>query len=277
MSKIPSFREADLEAICSVLGDTSEGLTGSEIGQLLKQCSVPDPLPDVTKRHRLREALSQAQHRDGCGNIVVVFIRSAMDPVRYTRSPDRFDNLRSKLNEVLAFSGYTLSESGDLYAGEPARTLDQARQRANRLRKALEQRKVHPDVLRFCRPEYLDEDHFHAVLEATKSVADKIRAIAGLTSDGSPLVDEAFGFKEGQYPLLAINEFKTPSEHSEHRGFMSLLKGTFQTFRNPTAHEPRIFWPVREEDALDLLSMVSFLHRRLDEAALTPTGIEHSE
>jgi len=56
-------------------------------------------------------------------------------------------------------------------------------------------------------------------------------------------------------------------------GFMNLLRGMFQTFRNPTAHEPRTFWHVSEQDALDLLSMVSFLHRRLDEAAHTAEGV----
>jgi hypothetical protein len=36
-------------------------------------------------------------------------------------------------------------------------------------------------------------------------------------------------------------------------------------FRNPTAHEPKIYWPINEQDALDLLSLISLLHRRLDE------------
>lgn len=155
--------------------------------------------------------------------------------------------------------------------------MGEAEQRANRLGTDLQRRNVHPDVLRFCRPELLNKDYFHAVLEATKSVADKIRGMTGLTSDGSRLVDEAFRFEKGQCPLLAINTVETPSEQSEHKGFMNLLKGMFQTFRNPAAHEPSIFWHVSEQEALDLLSMVSFLHRRLDNAVLTGTGIEHSE
>jgi len=50
---------------------------------------------------------------------------------------------------------------------------------------------------------------------------------------------------------------------------MNLFVGTFGTFRNVTAHGPKISWPIFEEDALDLLTLVSFLHRRLD--AATPT------
>ncbi|WP_244967818.1 TIGR02391 family protein [Xenorhabdus budapestensis] len=37
-------------------------------------------------------------------------------------------------------------------------------------------------------------------------------------------------------------------------------------FRNTTAHAPKITWSIQEQDALDILSMVSLVHRRLDDA-----------
>ncbi len=46
----------------------------------------------------------------------------------------------------------------------------------------------------------------------------------------------------------------------------------FQAFRNPTGHAPKITWVMSEQDALDLLSLVSYLHRRLDAAAIVPQG-----
>lgn len=49
---------------------------------------------------------------------------------------------------------------------------------------------------------------------------------------------------------------------------MNLLKGLFGTFRSPTAHAPKITWAIAERDALDLLTLVSLLHRRLDQAIL---------
>jgi hypothetical protein len=42
-----------LKALCSVRGDTGGGLTGSEIGALLRQCQTDDVAPGITKRHRL--------------------------------------------------------------------------------------------------------------------------------------------------------------------------------------------------------------------------------
>jgi Protein of unknown function (Hypoth_ymh) len=49
------------------------------------------------------------------------------------------------------------------------------------------------------------------------------------------------------------------------------LKGTFGTFRNVTGHASKITWQITEEDAFDLLSIVSYLHRRLDKAVRVPT------
>jgi len=45
-----------------------------------------------------------------------------------------------------------------------------------------------------------------------------------------------------------------------------LLKGMFGTFRNLTAHAPKITWPIDEADTLDLFSLASYAHRRIDRA-----------
>ena len=87
MASIPSFDETVLHSICNILADTAEGLTGSEIGQLLRESNINDPLPGFTKRDRLFEALNQQQKQDRCSNNVIAFIHKAMNPVRYTESP----------------------------------------------------------------------------------------------------------------------------------------------------------------------------------------------
>jgi hypothetical protein len=45
-------------------------------------------------------------------------------------------------------------------------------------------------------------------------------------------------------------------------GLLHLVKGRFGTLRNPTAHAPKISWNMTER--LDLLTMASFIYRRLD-------------
>jgi hypothetical protein len=74
MAAIPKFDEANLQAISDILGETSAGLTGSEIGRYLKECDISDPIPQMTKRHRLFAALSAKQSADQCANNVLRFI-----------------------------------------------------------------------------------------------------------------------------------------------------------------------------------------------------------
>jgi uncharacterized protein (TIGR02391 family) len=262
MTSIPPFEETVLRAICNILGATNDGLTSREIGQLLRDCGIEDPLPGSTKRDRLFEALYQRQRKDGVGNHIVAFIHKAMNPVRYVSAPQIFESRRLQLNQVLAFAGLALGQDGKLQQTSAARTLTEAQERAGKLYRELLNRRAHPDVLRFCQAELLQDNYFHAVFEATKSIADKIREKSGLTSDGSRLVDEAFG---GNPPLLAFNTLKTETERSEHTGLMNLLKGLFGTFRNTTAHAPKIKWVIDEQDAVDMLTFVSLLHRRLDQ------------
>ena len=266
MAALPKFDDAVLEQICACLGDTSFGFTGSEIARLLAACGIEDPSPTMTKRHRLHDALSQRQAQDGAGNSVARFIIEAMKPARYVGQSQTFDARRAELNEALAFAGLELGEDGQLTKGKTASTLSEVEQRARRLKAELLRRNVHPDALRFCKAELLDDNYFHAVLEASKSVAEKIREKSGLTTDGSELVDVAFSVKN---PVLAFNTLQTPTERSEQTGLANLMKGMFSAFRNPTAHAPKVNWDVTEQDAADLMALVSLLHRRLDAAVKT--------
>jgi uncharacterized protein (TIGR02391 family) len=269
MPAYPSFNEPNLQAIADILGNTSTGLTGSEIGRYLQECGIPDLEPSLTKRHRLYNALAAKQQTDRCGNNVLKFITHVMNPVRHVQNVEYFEIERGKLNSVLAFSGLTLGEDGQLRHVEIAKTLPQAEATARALRKALTERKVHADVLAFCRAELLVDNYFHAVFEAAKSLAEKLRQKTGLTSDGAQLVDEALGIGQSISLRLAFNSLTTPNERNEHNGLMNLIKGVFSAFRNTTGHSPKIHWTITEQDALDILTTISLLHRRLDSAVRT--------
>lgn len=266
---IPSFKEANLEQVCNVLGDTNSGLSGSEIGRYLRECGIADPNPGMTKRIRLYEALLARQREDQCANNVCAFVQRVLNPVTYVQSPDYFTSKQVELNRVLSFEGLRLTDQGQLTVCAQARTIPEAEKAADQLRCKLRDRDVHPDVLRYCRAELVQGNYFHAVLEAAKSVAQHIRDKSGLASDGAELVDEAFGIGKKTYPVLAFSALRTESERSEHSGLMNLMKGFFGTFRNPTAHAPRIAWNISERDALDMMTVASLLHRRIEAAVKT--------
>ena len=260
---IPPFSSQQLEGISKALGDTTGGLKGSEIGHLLRECAMPDPTPAITKWQRLFNAFAENQNCSQIGTHIMQFIVKAMNPARYTTEPVLFRTRLDRLNTVLAFAGYQITESGKVRATHSAGTIGEALERANRLHAALVQRAVHADVLRFCRAEIVQENYFHAVFEAMKSITAKIRGLSGLSNDGVDLVHDAFGQRYGA-PLLAINPLLTDTQRGEQNGFVNLLKGLYGTFRNPLAHDPRVEWDMNEQDALDILTVISLVHRKLD-------------
>ena len=265
MAIIKNIDLGSLESICKILGDTNNWISGTEISKYLAETSIKDPQLNSTKWKRLYDALSTKQSEDRCSNNILAFIKYVLRPSRHIHRKEWFKNIRTELNYVLSFEGFELTESGDIRATDKVKTFSEAEERAQNLRKTLLDRKIHSDILTFCKAELLVDNYFHAVFEATKSIAEKIRIKTNLTADGSELVDQAFSYK-GKIPYLALNNLTTESHESEQKGFMNLLKGVFGTFRNTTAHAPKITWEVNEQDALDTLSMISLIHRKLDKA-----------
>jgi len=263
MEKIKPFNAQKLEAACRILADTERGLTGSEIGYILSDCRVDDVSPGMTKWKRLFNALAEAQNKHQVGNHLIMFINRALNPVKYARNKEAFEWRRSELNVVLAFSGFSVREDGKVNHTQVETTLKGARARAGVLRSKLEDRGAHPEVFKYCKAELLEENYFHAVLEVIKGVGERIRIMSGLTSDGAELINTVFSVKS---PILALNGLSTDTELSEQKGFSNILVGLFGAVRNPTAHAPKLVWPMTEQDALDIFSMVSFVHRKLDNA-----------
>lgn len=43
-----------------------------------------------------------------------------------------------------------------------------------------------------------------------------------------------------------------------------MIKGVYGTFRAPEAHEVKIKWIMPEDDALDILSLISLIYKKID-------------
>jgi uncharacterized protein (TIGR02391 family) len=272
MARIDPLPSVVLRRICAVLGDTGTGFTGRQIGELLDEAHIDDP-GEMTKKDRLYQALGARQASDHAANAVLTCLQLALSPVRFLDSPGQFDAWRAEISEALAFAGLAMNEQGKVVRlATAATTLSEARARANRFREALRDRQVHHRVLAGCASEIDDKNYFHAVFETTKSLADRIRDMAELSEDGTTLVDRAFGRARG-LPILAFNTLESRTDESEHDGYANMLRGLFGAFRNTTAHRPKVSWPISEQDALDMMSAASLLHRRLDQAVQVPVHL----
>jgi uncharacterized protein (TIGR02391 family) len=271
--RYPALDDSVVRSLCEVLGRTEGGLTNTEIKELLSAARIPDPTPPaprgtyimISKRDRLSNALCARQRRDACGNAVLAFVAKALAPVRFHDAPTAFDALRTEVNVPLAFAGYEVDESGKLRPRSQAETLSEARRRAMQLRSQLVERGAHPRLLQYCVDEIEDDNYFHAVLEASKSLAEEIRHRTGCIEDGTVLIDTVFEVGKRGHPMLALNAMSTATDRSRQSGLANSLRGVVSILRNPTAHEPKVKSNMTEQDAIDELGHMSYLHRRLDE------------
>ena len=94
------FAQSELEAIAAALGDTSEGLTGSEISHLLAAIKMADPSPTSTKWVRLHDAFVERQNKAQNRRAILEFMRQAMQPARHSKRPERFEAMRAHLKQV---------------------------------------------------------------------------------------------------------------------------------------------------------------------------------
>ncbi len=264
MNRLPCFEISILEAVCRVLGDTGDGLTGQEIGYILADMAVEDPTAGMTKWKRIFHALALQQNRHQVGNHLLMFVNRAMAPARFIQKPKQFQRMQDGLNVALSLAGYGVNDQGKVVRTTPETTVSGAVARAKRLKTTLEARGTHPQVFAYCTAELLAENYFHAVLEAVKGVAERLRQMSALTIDGAELVNQALSTKA---PIIALNSLSTETEVSEQKGIGNLLVGLFGAIRNPTAHAPKAVWPMPEQDALDIFALVSFVHRKLDGAS----------
>ena len=267
MSAIPSFQEGSVESLAKLLAKCG---SGSDISRVLADRGIQDGSGQSTKWRRLYWIFLDVQRRDRCANRILDFIQSFLALGRFANKNDEFDAHRSELNTVLALAGFEYGADGKFRNRPAAATLTEAERRVKTILAKFQGRRIHAEVLKYCKAELVQDNSFHAVLEATKGLAHRIREMSGVDGDGAALVDRVFSTNQ---PVLAFNTLQTETEKSEHTGFATLLKGCFAALRNPRAHRPRVLWK-DEDDTVDYFTLISLLHRKLDDCI--PTGMRGS-
>ena len=242
--------------------------TGSEITRVLNDRDIIDRSGESTKWRRLYWVFKDTQRNYRCANKILDFIQAFLAPVRFVGNSELFEAQRTQLNSILAFSGIEFGSDGQFKQRDAAKTLSEAERRVQTIQNKFQGRRMHPEVIKYCQIELMQDNYFHAVFEATKGLAQRIRDMSGIQADGPALIDRVFSIEQ---PVLAFNTLRTDTEKSEHKGFAALLKGCFAAVRNPLAHEPKILWD-GEDDAADYLSLISLLHRMLDDCVPTRLG-----
>lgn len=136
-------------------------------------------------------------------------------------------------------------------------------------------RHIHPEVKSASFADYTREDYYRAVTEAIKRYEKSVQKKSCSTKDGKALMGEVFGASK---TLSVTKPYKRPdgSDFSDltienvEDGQKHMSMGVMAGVRNPLAHEEiqdlkesSLF---TEKDCLDMLSLLSHLFRRLDDA-----------
>jgi uncharacterized protein (TIGR02391 family) len=249
-----------LEGLAKILADTAQGLTGTELSKFIPESGLNDVDSSNTKWKRLYNSFADYQNAHQNSNSILKFINLSMKPSRFIGQNDKYETVRAELNKRLSFIGLMLNEAGVFNPVATTKTITEAEQRVNRFKSKLENRNIHPKIYEYCNSELISENYFHSVFEAVKSIAEEIRQRTNLTLDGSELVDKALSVNN---PMIKINPLQTETEQSEQKGFSNLIKGVFGMFRNTTAHAPKVIWPITEDEALDIMTTISLIHKKL--------------
>jgi uncharacterized protein (TIGR02391 family) len=128
-------------------------------------------------------------------------------------------------------------------------------------------RDLHPVVHQHARKLFVQGHYFHAVFEAIKAYHNLVKDKAKLSGDGHGLMLHAWSPDKG---VLKVTKCASDTDRNVQSGIGHLSAGLMSAVRNPTAHEPALDWPIGRQDALDLLSFVSFLLRQYDAAVYVP-------
>lgn len=272
--------EQQLKAVCDVLGETNRGYTITELTRLLQQSGI-ELVSDgrksngytyqlgLNKRDWLYNCLANEVNKNHSLMRIYMFIEKALNPVAFTSEENRakYEYLFEGTNKALLLAGMEVTKEGKLVEVVQAKTLDEVDRRVNSLKRELYNRSIHSEVQKYCIEDYLRKDYYDAVFEAAKGLAERVRQITGLTTDGGTLFQTAFSKND---PYIFFNGLQTDSEKSEFTGLKELLEAIFHLVRNPAAHTPKVNWKVDEAKALDILTLISFAHKYLDQCHKMP-------
>lgn len=189
MSAHPPFDPGTIEAIARVLGEAG---SGTDISRYFQIGSLLDDSGESTKWRRLNAVFLKSQATTKSANQILAFVKSFLVPTRFVGKRDEFEHHRNALNAVLILHGLEYCKDGQFRHIPHASTLDEAEARARGVRNKLAPRNTHPEVYKYCQPELMQENYFHAVFEACKGLFQRIRDLAGIEADGAKLIDRVF-------------------------------------------------------------------------------------
>ena len=247
-------------------------MTGSTITKMFEQLNIEDNSNQSTKWRRLDFVMRESQTTYGCGNKILEIIKYVFHPTSsWFSDNNEYKSYINEINKCISFYGYEVQEDGNIHLIKSSKTRTQANERYDLLKSKLIERNIHPQILEFCTQDIVNEDYFSIIFEASKSVYDRIRKMTGINLDGNRLIYTCFDLK---YPIIIFNALKTDTEKNLYSGLKNILLSIAQIGRNPKAHTPKIYSYDSLDNCLDILNLISFSHKMLDQCSINQFALD---
>lgn len=261
--------ELDLAVLERLAKIVSEEYTGTGITDLFRRAGFGTIRHDgSTKQKFLYATFEGMQGKFGPKGILKV-LKVACSPQEELNRP----GVRSRINECLAFSGLEIGEDGEIIKIKRAKTPTGGNS------SMFDQRGYHGFVVKHARAKFLQGDYFGAVGDCCREFEGLVRQASGLELSGRRLMGKALDPKKGIAGSLdnVLPNATRESRHGAQEETMHLAMGIMAGPRNSTAHESKANFPIGRDDALDKLTVLSYVLRQLERAGFgtgpaSPTG-----
>lgn len=258
-AKIEPFSLSALERFAKIIG---ERYSGSEITQFFRKAGFPQICHDGSTKWRfVYVALEQVQSNSYGPYQIAKIIQHLCSPEEFFGNAEGYRKIVNEVNEILGFYGLAVNTiDGKLVVTGKKDTI--LRSSESEEARSFDSRVLHVEVRKHARLLFLEGRHFHAVFECCKAFDKYVREKSKFDKHGYELMSATLSLKGS----LKLNSQQTETERNEQEGIMHLCMGLMRAIRNPESHEPELDWPITREDALDILSLISFLYRQVDKA-----------
>ena len=253
---IGNFSNFELESIARIIGDL---YTNGQLTTIFSDLNLIENNQGVIKPSKWFRIRNAIRNQTDLHNL----LETAFIPAHFVEKPDIWHQSVDRVNRILRFHGYELDQQGNIVIVEQTKTLKEAEKRANSLVDLLTPMTIHPYALKFCIPELLQENYFHAIFEASKGILDRLRDMNSSQLDGTQLIEQSFSTKNVCI-VPKNNKLQNQNEKSQFLAIKHLLLTINYLYRNDKAHVLRFYNPEQEDDAIIALTMISKAHYLLD-------------
>ena len=253
--KISKFKLPALERLSKII----DYKTGTEITDLFRKAGFEDIKHDGgTKWRFLYQTFNELQNKDLGQYIIVKFLETVCDPQEFFENPNHRKIIVGEINTVLAFNNLKINDQGKAESiPEKHTTISDTKTHNEKL---FDQRDYHEQIIVHAKIQFISNQYFNAINECCKTFDNYVKSKSKIDSHGYNLMSKALS-PNGP---LKLNPHITETEKNQQAGLMHMCMGLMYHVRNPTSHETQQDLSISREDALDIMSFISYLFKQID-------------